>query len=93
MAMVLPRVSVGGTLLMAEPTDDPVTIPLFIGYTAKVEASGLPVSISSLAEASAIWGDTGTLAWSLRHFFDNGGRLCYVLSLGDSAQYSIDADR
>ncbi|WP_342323008.1 phage tail sheath C-terminal domain-containing protein [Kosakonia sp. BYX6] len=93
MAMVLPRVSVGGTLLTAESSDDPVTIPLFIGYTAKVEKSGLPVSISSLAEASAVWGDTGTMAWSLRHFFDNGGRLCYVLSLGDTAQWSSAADR
>ncbi len=93
MAMVLPRVSVGGTLLMAESSDDPVTIPLFIGYTAQVEASGLPVSISSLAEASAVWGDVGTMAWALRHFFDNGGRLCYVLSLGDAAQWGSDADR
>ena len=93
MAMVLPRVSVGGTLLTAESSDDPVTIPLFIGYTTKAEESGLPVSISSLAEASAVWGDTGTMAWSLRHFFDNGGRLCYVLSLGDTAQWSSDADR
>ena len=93
MAMVLPRVSVGDTLLTAESTDDPVTIPLFIGYTAQVEESGVPVALASLAEANARFGETGTLAWALRHFFDNNGRICYVYSHGDTAQWSNDADR
>ncbi len=26
-------------------------------------------------------------------FFDNNGRICYVYSLGDTAQWSSDADR
>ncbi|AUP76164.1 hypothetical protein CWS02_00480 [Enterobacter sp. EA-1] len=45
-----------------------MTIPLFIGYTAQVEESGVPVALASLAEANARFGETGTLAWALRHF-------------------------
>lgn len=85
MAMVLPGVSYDETLLTQASGDDPVTMPLFIGYTLRDVASDTvmqPVSVGSLTQAIAHFGQRGTLAYSLRHFFENGGRQCYVLSLG-----------
>lgn len=86
MAMVLPGVSYTDAVLTPAPTDDPVTMPLFIGYTLPgvemPEATMLPVSVGSLTQAISDFGGSGTLAYSLRHFFENGGLQCYVLSLG-----------
>lgn len=86
MAMVLPGVSYDETLLTQASGDEPVTMPLFIGYTLADVAITVtvmqPVSVNSLTQAIALFGLCGTLAYSLRHFFENGGRQCYVLSLG-----------
>ncbi|MFA1241126.1 phage tail sheath family protein [Serratia odorifera] len=86
MAMVLPGVSYDETLLTQGSDDDPVTMPLFIGYTLPDVAIPVtamqPVSVGSLTQASSLFGQRGTLAYSLRHFFENGGRQCYVLPLG-----------
>ena len=86
MAMVLPGISYEETLLTQASNDDPVTMPLFIGYTlpgvAKPVTVMNPVSVGSLTQAIVHFGQRGTLAYSLRHFFENGGRQCYVLSLG-----------
>lgn len=86
MAMLLPGVSYDEMLLTQASNDDPVTIPLFIGYTfpdvvIPVTVMQL-VSVGSLTQAIVHFGQSGTLAYSLRHFFENGGRRCYVLSLG-----------
>lgn len=86
MAMVLPGVSYDETLLTQASCDDPVTMPLFIGYTlpdvAMLVTAMQLVSVGSLTQANSLFGQHGTLAYSLRHFFENGGRQCYVLSLG-----------
>jgi len=86
MTMVLPGVSYDETLLTQASVDDPVTMPLFIGYTlpnVMIQITAMqPVSVRSLTQAVAHFGQRGTLAYSLRHFFENGGRQCYVLSLG-----------
>jgi phage tail sheath protein FI len=86
--MVLPGVSYDETLLTQASVDDPVTMPLFIGYTladVTIQSTAMqPVSVSSLTQTLALFGQRGTLAYSLRHFFENGGRQCYVLSLGPS---------
>ncbi|MDQ0430968.1 phage tail sheath protein FI [Pantoea agglomerans] len=88
MTMVLPGVSYDETLLTQASVDDPVTMPLFIGYTladVTIQSTAMqPVSVSSLTQTLALFGQRGTLAYSLRHFFENGGRQCYVLSLGPS---------
>ncbi|BEM95194.1 hypothetical protein SME53J_46330 (plasmid) [Serratia marcescens] len=86
MAMVLPGVSYEETLLTQASSGDPVTMPLFIGYTLADVAIPVttmqPVSVGSLTQAIVHFGQRGTLAYSLRHFFENGGRQCYVLPLG-----------
>lgn len=86
MTLVLPGVSYDETLLTQASVDDPVTMPLFIGYTladVTIQITTMqPVSVRSLTQAIAHFGQHGTLAYSLRHFFENGGRQCYVLSLG-----------
>lgn len=86
MAMVLPGVSYDETLLTQASGDDPVTMPLFIGYTfpdvAMPVTAMQPISVGSLTQAIVHFGQRGTLAYSLRHFFENGGRQCYVLPLG-----------
>jgi len=87
MALVNPGVSFDETLLTSVPVDDAVTTPLFIGYsmtTADSVTIMQPVSVTSLAQAVSLFGSSGTLAFGLRHFFDNGGRYCYVCSLGQS---------
>lgn len=81
MAMVLPGVSYEETLLTQASNDDPVTMPLFIGFTLS-DMAMQPVSVGSLTQANSLFGQSGTLAYSLRHFFENGGRQCYVLPLG-----------
>ncbi|MCS4320707.1 hypothetical protein M2407_005081 [Serratia sp. BIGb0234] len=83
MAMVLPGVSYDEALLTQASSDNPVTMPLFIGYTLPdVTIPAMqPVSMGSLTQANSL-GQSGTLAYSLRHFFENGGLQCYVLSLG-----------
>lgn len=90
MAMVNPGVSIDETLLTPATAGDPVTVPLFIGYT--LESPGVtpietmvPHSVGSLTEAISLFGRHGTLALALRHFFDNEGQGCYVLSLGTGA--------
>ena len=86
MAMVNPGVSLDETLLMPASASDPVTVPLFIGYTASgVNATEamVPRSVGSLTEAVSLFGERGTLAYALRHFFENDGEGCYVLSLGE----------
>jgi len=85
MAMVNPGVSISETSLNAAVVDDPVTMPLFISYTVTQDKSVVamqPVSVASLIQAEALFGSIGTLACSLRHFFENSGKSCYVLSLG-----------
>ncbi|WP_439412919.1 phage tail sheath family protein [Enterobacter ludwigii] len=86
MAIVLPGVSYTDAVLTPAPTADPVTMPLFIGYTlsdtSRSVATMQPVSVGSLTQALSDFGPSGTLAYSLRHFFENGGLQCYVLSLG-----------
>lgn len=96
MAMVLPGVSYTETLLTQTSNDDPVTMPLFIGYTSTdmevvtQETTMQPVSVGSLTQAISYFGQRGTLAYSLRHFFENGGLHCYVLSLGSGKEEPID---
>jgi hypothetical protein len=86
MAMVLPGVSYDETLLTQASGDNPVTMPLFIGYSFPGVAIPVtvmqPISVGSLTQAIFHFGQRGTLAYSLRHFFENGGQQCYVLSLG-----------
>lgn len=84
MAMVLPGVSYRDTLFVQASNNDPVTMPLFIGYTPLDTTIPVmqPVSVGSLTQAISFFGLDGTLAYSLRHFFENGGLQCYVLSLG-----------
>lgn len=92
MAMVNPQVSLSETLLSSSAAKDPVTTPLFIAYTLTSAESVnrmQPVSVASLTQAESLFGNSGTLAYSLRHFFENGGLGCYVLSLGTGVQDSF----
>lgn len=84
MAMVNPGVSFNETLLTSAANNDVVTTPLFIGYSTM--AAGTVAMqlhcVTSLTQAISLFGDSDMLAYGLRHFFDNGGLCCYVLSLG-----------
>ncbi|MFW7226976.1 MULTISPECIES: phage tail sheath family protein [unclassified Serratia (in: enterobacteria)] len=92
MAMVLPGVSYHDSLLTQATDDDPVTMPLFIGYTLPGMTAPMmqPFSVGSLTQVSTYFGPCGTLAYSLRHFFENGGLQCYVLSLGPGKVESVE---
>ncbi|MBJ2114417.1 phage tail sheath family protein [Serratia ureilytica] len=84
MAMVLPGGSYSEALLTQASNDDSVTMPLFISYTlpdVQIPVMQL-VSVGSLTQAVRNFGQHGALAYSLRHFFENGGLQCYVLPLG-----------
>ena len=85
MAMVNPGVSISEALISPAAADDPVTTPLFIAYTQDIATSinrMQPVSVASFTQAVSLFGSRGTLAYSLRHFFENGGLSCFVLPLG-----------
>lgn len=85
MAMNNPGVSISETLINTTSEDDAVTMPLFIAFTVMPSESVTamqPVCVASLGLAVALFGSEGTLAYSLRHFFENGGHTCYVLPLG-----------
>ncbi|MHA0273215.1 phage tail sheath family protein [Enterobacter ludwigii] len=92
MAMVNPGVSISETLISSAATDDPVTTPLFIAYTL-TQAESVnrmqPVIVVSFAQVVSLFGRDGTLAYSLRHFFENGGLSCYVLPLGTGDKDSL----
>lgn len=91
MAMVLPGVSFSETLLSAASDIDAVTMPLFIGYLSADAAlvstptEMEPYRVDSLLQATYITGGSGTLYQALRHFFENSGQCCYLLSLGQKA--------
>lgn len=93
MAMVIPGVSYKDALLTQTSNDDPVTMPLFIGYT--LSDTDIPVThmqlvcVRSLTQAISYFGTRETLAYSLRHFFENGGLQCYVLSLGQGEKEPV----
>ncbi|ROP62299.1 phage tail sheath protein FI [Enterobacter sp. BIGb0383] len=85
MAMVNPGVSISETSLTSVLADDAVTMPLFMSYTVTQASSVttlVPVNVTSLTQAVSLFGGRGTLAYSLRHFFENRGQSCYVLPLG-----------
>lgn len=84
----------------------PTAVPAFIGYTEKAQAPGatasllnLPTEIESMAGYQAIFGGSGAgggggatpILWeSLRLFFGNGGESCFVVSVGDFADFATD---
>jgi len=83
MAMVLPGVTLTNSVLTTQASDTAVTTPLFIGFTQQENDRTLQtVKIESLSEATSHFGEQGDLYQALRHFFDNKGSYCYVLSLG-----------
>lgn len=72
-------------------------IPAFIGYTEKADDMNVPVRITSLLGYEAIFGKGPELSVnadksikniqyvlydSMRLFYDNGGGICYVVSVG-----------
>ncbi|WP_034947370.1 phage tail sheath family protein [Erwinia oleae] len=81
MAMVLPGVALSDSILTPLINENTVATPLFMGFTP-TELTPPLRQVTSLTEAAEALGDSGILYHSLRHFFDNGGFNCFVLSLG-----------
>ncbi|CAE6749234.1 hypothetical protein R69927_02085 [Paraburkholderia domus] len=60
-------------------------VPLFIGYTQQGEAYSI-VPINSFSDYESMFGgvsiSNGILCYAVKHYFDNGGRGGFVLSVG-----------
>jgi len=88
MAIIQPGITYTEKWLIETSNDDSVITPLFVGYTHSSKKASSPVTemkiirVGSLTQAISQFGERGTLAYALHHFFDNGGLYCYVLSLG-----------
>lgn len=85
----LPSVSVTDELLMARKSIPESAVPLFIGYTEK-SSQGSMVEIKTFSEYETQFGQASsgdaTLYYSVKHFFDNGGKGGFVFSLGTYEQ-------
>ncbi|MCF2134579.1 MULTISPECIES: phage tail sheath family protein [Mycetohabitans] len=75
------------------PTELPTAVPLFVGYTDTPEESKAPTvyNIGTFADYQDQLGGPPpkdcclALYSTVRHYFDNGGGRCYVLSVGSYA--------
>lgn len=82
-------------------------IPAFIGFTEKnPNGTNVPVKVKSLVEYEEKFGKGNSLSVdndnvkgyefsmydSMRLFYDNGGGVCYVVSVGDYSASDIDAE-
>ncbi|MDR5837923.1 phage tail sheath subtilisin-like domain-containing protein [Caballeronia sp. LZ034LL] len=80
-----PGVSYSAEVLTGEPAPEDTAVPVFIGYTESGPQWSLK-AINSLAEFQAAYGGPApegfVLCHAVRHYFDNGGRTAYALSLG-----------
>lgn len=87
--------------LHAHRYEVPSAVPVFIGFTRQSPPehadTGAPWPIADLAEFEQLFGaapqwvlenraDRCCLYHTLRHYFDNGGMGCYVLSVGQFAE-------
>src|SRR5688572_26877323 len=69
-------------------------VPVFLGY-AQQGTAGTPTQLSLWPQFAAIFGDpppNSYLAYAVRGFFENGGLVCYVISL-DQTLGSLSALR
>lgn len=86
MGILLPAVAINNVQFISETGGDPTTTPLFIGNGLFPSAhTGDLINLSSASQIAQYAGASGTLALSLRHFFENGGESCYLLSVNVSA--------
>ncbi|MDR5816422.1 phage tail sheath subtilisin-like domain-containing protein [Caballeronia sp. LZ033] len=80
-----PGVSYSAEVLTGEPPPEDTAVPVFIGYTESGPQWSL-TAIDSLADFEAAYGgptpEGFALCHAVRHYFDNGGRTGYALSLG-----------
>lgn len=83
MEITQPDVSVTENRSLGVQTDIPEAIPVFIGYTEKnATTTQRPVAVESLSDFALTFGEAGQMNFSIRHFFDNGGSLAFIISLG-----------
>jgi phage tail sheath protein FI len=83
----------------------PTAVPAFIGYTEKAQTPGAdgcllgrPTEIASMADYQAMFGGGAgagegsiPILWeSLRLFFGNGGERCFIVPVGDFADFATD---
>lgn len=79
-----PGVSMTKNTFIVQNSTIESAIPLFIGYTEKSAAS--PVFVAALSEYEDLFGEShagnAVLYYTVKHFFDNGGKGAFVFSLG-----------
>lgn len=80
-----PGVRYSAEVMTGEPPPEDTAVPIFIGYTESGPQWSL-TAIDSLADFEAAYGGPAPEGFALyhavRHYFDNGGRTGYALSLG-----------
>ncbi|MDR5782020.1 phage tail sheath subtilisin-like domain-containing protein [Caballeronia sp. LZ065] len=80
-----PDVSYSAEVLTGEPPPEDTAVPVFIGFTESGPQWSL-AAVHSLADFEAAYGGPApegfVLYHAVRHYFDNGGRTGYALSLG-----------
>ncbi|AOP98017.1 phage tail sheath family protein [Enterobacter roggenkampii] len=89
MGSLQPGVRVVESTFNVQSTAIDSAMPLFIGYT-EIQPETLPVLITSFAEYEVQFGGphagNAVLYYTVKHFFDNGGRSGFIYSLGTYAE-------
>ncbi|KVP85352.1 hypothetical protein WJ95_18140 [Burkholderia ubonensis] len=80
-----PGVSVTESTFIVQNSTIESAVPLFIGYT-EMQSAISPAYVTTFSEYETLFGaphaGNGVLYYSIKHFFDNGGRGGFVFSLG-----------
>uniref|UniRef100_UPI0036DC664A phage tail sheath C-terminal domain-containing protein n=1 Tax=Photorhabdus sp. RM322S TaxID=3342825 RepID=UPI0036DC664A len=81
-----PGVTITESLISQKQDNAFIGVPVFIGYTQPAKNSRISdkttVKLTSLADFTLSFDESGLIYYSVRHFFENGGQQAYVLSLG-----------
>ncbi|MDE9518072.1 phage tail sheath family protein [Xenorhabdus bovienii] len=86
MEMTQPGVTITEDLISQKSNNAFIGTPIFIGYTQpladKNEHNNIIIKLTSLADFTLLFHNAGLMYYSVCHFFENGGQLAYMLSLG-----------
>ncbi|PHM45258.1 phage tail protein [Xenorhabdus mauleonii] len=91
MEIMQPGITITENFISQRENNAFIGLPIFIGYTQPLNDEDIhhntAIKLNSLTDFALFFSQTGLMYHSVRHFFENGGKHAYVLSLGhESAQ-------
>ncbi|AJW28991.1 phage tail protein [Chania multitudinisentens RB-25] len=84
MGRIQPGITLSDSIMPISQDVIATATPVFIGYTEQVsedQLEAVAIRVDSLAGYTQTFGSKGTMAFAVRHYFDNGGEQALILSL------------